>query len=189
LHGHSCGAAPRRDASCRSYTLRHPQTPLLLPAAADATSCLLTLCTHTLAHGRGLVPHCCWVPPHPNLCIQPPPIPSPSHPSALPALPPPRSRPRLLICDEATSALDTATERGIQASLKALAAGRTAVFVAHRLSTVQGCDRIYVLADGLVAEQGTHAQLMAGGQAAQVAPLARCRRAASHPATFTASSG
>lgn len=75
----------------------------------------------------------------------------------------PSRRPRLLICDEATSALDTATERGIQASLRALAAGRTAVFVAHRLSTVQGCDRIYVLADGRVAEQGTHAQLMAGG--------------------------
>ncbi|EFN53974.1 hypothetical protein CHLNCDRAFT_7051, partial [Chlorella variabilis] len=70
-------------------------------------------------------------------------------------------RPRLLICDEATSALDTATERGIQASLRALAAGRTAVFVAHRLSTVQGCDCIYVLAEGRVAEQGTHQQLMA----------------------------
>ncbi|PSC71946.1 metal ABC transporter permease [Micractinium conductrix] len=70
-------------------------------------------------------------------------------------------RPRLLICDEATSALDTATERGIQASLRDLATGRTAVFVAHRLSTVQACDRIYVMSDGLVAEQGTHAELMA----------------------------
>ncbi|KAL4440595.1 hypothetical protein ABPG75_003596 [Micractinium tetrahymenae] len=70
-------------------------------------------------------------------------------------------QPRLLICDEATSALDTATERGIQASLRELAAGRTAVFVAHRLSTVQACDRIYVLSDGQVAEQGTHQELMA----------------------------
>lgn len=69
--------------------------------------------------------------------------------------------PRLLICDEATSALDSATERGIMASLQELATGRTSVFVAHRLSTVQGCDRIYVLKDGTVAEEGTHADLMA----------------------------
>jgi ABC transporter ATM len=68
--------------------------------------------------------------------------------------------PRLLICDEATSALDSATERGIMESLKELAAGRTSVFVAHRLSTVQGCDKIYVLKDGKVAEEGTHAELM-----------------------------
>jgi ABC-type transport system involved in Fe-S cluster assembly fused permease/ATPase subunit len=69
--------------------------------------------------------------------------------------------PRLLICDEATSALDSATEKGIIDSLGELAAGRTSVFVAHRLSTIQGCDRIYVLKDGVVAEQGTHAELMA----------------------------
>ncbi|KAL4423145.1 hypothetical protein ABPG77_007798 [Micractinium sp. CCAP 211/92] len=69
-------------------------------------------------------------------------------------------QPRLLICDEATSALDTATERGIQASLRELAAGRTSVFVAHRLSTVQACDRIYVLSDGRVEEQGTHQELL-----------------------------
>jgi ABC-type multidrug transport system ATPase subunit len=70
-------------------------------------------------------------------------------------------QPRLLICDEATSALDTATERSIMASLQELATGRTSVFVAHRLSTVQGCDRIYVLKDGKVVEQGTHIALMA----------------------------
>jgi ABC-type multidrug transport system ATPase subunit len=71
--------------------------------------------------------------------------------------------PRLLIADEATSALDTATERGILDSLAELAAGRTSVTVAHRLSTVQRCDRIYVLKDGVVAEEGTHAALMAAG--------------------------
>ena len=48
------------------------------------------------------------------------------------------------------------------ASLRQLAQGRTSVFVARRLSTVQGCDRIYVVAEGRVAEQGTHQQLMAG---------------------------
>jgi energy-coupling factor transporter ATP-binding protein EcfA2 len=70
-------------------------------------------------------------------------------------------RPRLLICDEATSALDTATERGIMTSLEELARGRTSVFVAHRLSTVQHCDRIYVVREGKVEEAGTHGELMA----------------------------
>jgi len=69
-------------------------------------------------------------------------------------------KPRLLICDEATSALDTATEKGIMSSLEELASGRTSVFVAHRLSTIQSCDKIYVLKDGVVAEQGTHTDLM-----------------------------
>ncbi|KAK9905738.1 hypothetical protein WJX75_005420 [Coccomyxa subellipsoidea] len=72
--------------------------------------------------------------------------------------------PRLLICDEATSALDTATERSIMTSLEELAQGRTSVFVAHRLSTVQRCDKIVVMADGLVVEQGTHEELMRAGQ-------------------------
>ncbi|EIE23470.1 ABC family transporter: mitochondrial ATM1-like protein [Coccomyxa subellipsoidea C-169] len=72
--------------------------------------------------------------------------------------------PRLLICDEATSALDTATERSIMASLEELAVGRTSVFVAHRLSTVQRCDKIVVMADGQVVEQGTHEELMRAGQ-------------------------
>jgi len=71
--------------------------------------------------------------------------------------------PALLICDEATSALDTATEAAILGSLAELAAGRTSVFVAHRLSTIRGCDSIAVLADGRLAEQGTHDELMAAG--------------------------
>ena len=71
--------------------------------------------------------------------------------------------PLLLVCDEATSALDTATEQGIMQSLEALAKGRTSVFVAHRLSTVMACDKIVVLAEGSVAEEGTHAELMACG--------------------------
>ena len=70
-------------------------------------------------------------------------------------------KPRMLIADEATSALDSATEIAIMRSLEDLAAHRTSVFVAHRLSTIQHCNRIYVLADGIVRESGSHEQLMA----------------------------
>ncbi|GIL88785.1 hypothetical protein Vretimale_19621 [Volvox reticuliferus] len=69
--------------------------------------------------------------------------------------------PRLLICDEATSALDSGTEVAIMDSLKELARGRSAIFVAHRLSTVRNCDRIVVLRSGVVVEEGSHEQLMA----------------------------
>jgi ABC-type transport system involved in Fe-S cluster assembly fused permease/ATPase subunit len=70
--------------------------------------------------------------------------------------------PRLLLADEATSALDTATEVGILQSLQEVAEGRTAVFVAHRLSTVRSCDVIVVMEAGSIVERGTHAQLMDG---------------------------
>ncbi|XP_024389838.1 ABC transporter B family member 23, mitochondrial [Physcomitrium patens] len=69
--------------------------------------------------------------------------------------------PRLLICDEATSALDSGTEAAILKSLKELAAGRTCVFVAHRLSTIMHCDRILVMDAGVVVEEGTHQELLA----------------------------
>jgi ATP-binding cassette subfamily B (MDR/TAP) protein 7 len=69
--------------------------------------------------------------------------------------------PRLLICDEATSALDSGTEAAILRSLKELAAGRTCVFVAHRLSTIKHCDRIMVMDAGVVVEEGTHQELIA----------------------------
>jgi ATP-binding cassette subfamily B protein len=70
-------------------------------------------------------------------------------------------RPEIVIFDEATSHLDTATERAIQDNLKTALAGKTAVLVAHRLSTIKDADLIYVLQHGRVVEQGTHRQLLA----------------------------
>jgi ATP-binding cassette subfamily B protein len=69
----------------------------------------------------------------------------------------------VLILDEATSALDTATEREIDAALKAVSARRTTLVIAHRLSTVVDADEILVLNAGEVVEQGTHAGLLLAG--------------------------
>ena len=69
--------------------------------------------------------------------------------------------PRILILDEATSALDTRTEQDIQSALRAVAAHRTTLTIAHRLSTVVDADEILVLVDGVVAERGRHAELLA----------------------------
>ncbi len=71
--------------------------------------------------------------------------------------------PALLVLDEATSAVDTETEAAIQRSLAAVTASRTALVVAHRLSTVRDADRIWVLAGGRVAESGSHDELVAVG--------------------------
>ena len=71
--------------------------------------------------------------------------------------------PPILILDEATSALDTHTEREIQAALDLVSRGRTTLVIAHRLSTVIGADEIIVLSDGVIAERGTHAGLLAAG--------------------------
>jgi len=68
--------------------------------------------------------------------------------------------PPILILDEATSALDNATENMIQESLEKLMAGRTAMVVAHRLSTVRRADEILVLTDNGIEERGTHAELL-----------------------------
>lgn len=69
--------------------------------------------------------------------------------------------PAILILDEATSSVDTETELLIQDALETLMSGRTALMVAHRLSTIQYCDRIIVLHKGEISEEGTHQQLLA----------------------------
>jgi ATP-binding cassette subfamily B protein len=69
----------------------------------------------------------------------------------------------ILVLDEATSSVDTETERQIQQSLALLAKGRTAIVIAHRLSTIRNADRILVLRDGVVAEEGHHDDLVAKG--------------------------
>jgi ATP-binding cassette subfamily B protein len=71
--------------------------------------------------------------------------------------------PRIVILDEATSHLDSESEVAIQRALAGLLRGRTAIVIAHRLSTIVDADRIVVVADGAIAEEGTHGELLARG--------------------------
>ena len=71
--------------------------------------------------------------------------------------------PGILILDEATSALDSVSENAVQEALEQLMAGRTSIVIAHRLSTVLKADRILVLRDGAIVEQGRHEELLQCG--------------------------
>jgi len=71
--------------------------------------------------------------------------------------------PRILILDDTLSSVDAATEAAIQKSLAEVFAGRTVIVIAHRLSSVRGCDQIVVLDAGRIVERGTHAELLARG--------------------------
>ncbi|MBD2802038.1 type I secretion system permease/ATPase [Xenorhabdus sp. M] len=74
------------------------------------------------------------------------------------------SDPRILILDEATSALDDESQAIIQSNMASIARGRTVITIAHRLSTIRQCDRIIVLHQGQIIEQGSHDQLLQQGK-------------------------
>jgi ATP-binding cassette subfamily B protein len=71
--------------------------------------------------------------------------------------------PKILVLDEATASIDSQTENVIQSSLRKLLRGRTSIAIAHRLSTIRESDRILVLHQGEVVEEGTHDALLAAG--------------------------
>jgi ATP-binding cassette subfamily B protein len=73
------------------------------------------------------------------------------------------ANPQILILDEATASIDSFTEQTIQKALKVLFAGRTCIVIAHRLATIRDADRIVVLQQGRILEQGSHDELMRVG--------------------------
>ena len=70
------------------------------------------------------------------------------------------SKPKILILDEATSSIDTKTELIVQKGIDKLLSGRTSFVIAHRLSTIKRADRIFVVDNGKIIEEGNHRQLL-----------------------------
>lgn len=71
--------------------------------------------------------------------------------------------PSVLVLDEATAHIDSHTEETLQKAIGSISQNRTCIFIAHRLSTIRSCDTIYVIEDGVIAESGSHEELMASG--------------------------
>lgn len=95
--------------------------------------------------------------------------------------------PRILVLDEATSSLDSASEQRIQAAITRASAGRTVVSIAHRLATVKSADKIVVMRNGRVIEQGNHSDLMA--KDADYAALVRLQNMGSDSSSISTAQG
>nr|KYP53100.1 ABC transporter B family member 15 [Cajanus cajan] len=93
--------------------------------------------------------------------------------------------PKVLLLDEATSALDSQSENVVQDALEKVMVGRTSVVVAHRLSTVRNCNRIFVLDKGRVVEEGTHSSLLAKGPSGNYYSLVSLQRNATTTTSAT----
>jgi ABC-type multidrug transport system fused ATPase/permease subunit len=92
----------------------------------------------------------------------------------------------VLILDEATSALDNESERAVQDALQQLTRERTTLVIAHRLSTIENADRIVVMENGRIIEQGRHQELLARkGAYAALFQLSAMGAAATGPASAT----
>jgi ATP-binding cassette subfamily B protein len=70
------------------------------------------------------------------------------------------NKPSIIILDEATSSVDTMTERLIQEALERLVAGKTTIAIAHRLSTLRNADKLVILEEGQIVEEGSHSELL-----------------------------
>ena len=89
----------------------------------------------------------------------------------------------ILILDEATSSLDAESERSVQEALENLITTRTTIVIAHRLSTIRRADRIVVMVDGAIVEEGTHEELIAkNGEYSRLYSLQMLEQIESEPA-------
>jgi ATP-binding cassette, subfamily B, bacterial len=99
------------------------------------------------------------------------------------------ARPRVVILDEATAHLDATSEIAVQAALDEALDGRTAIVIAHRLSTVRAADLIMVLEEGRIVERGTHHDLLAGLAGDTLSPAGRGAAVATRRARCSGSAG